>query len=66
MTAVDAVSLNLSLLQTICAGVLFACFVGAVIAGCAFVGVLIREHIKTWHRAPRYRALILVPVRKHF
>ena len=46
MTAVDAVSLNLSLLQTICAGVLFACFVGAIIAAGAFIVALAYEQIK--------------------
>lgn len=33
----------------------FAFFVGAIVAAFIFVGVLVREHFKTWRKRSAYR-----------
>ena len=55
MLAADAVSLNFGLMQIICAGMTFAFIGGLAVAVIVFVGVLVREHVKTWRKRPAFR-----------
>ena len=58
MMAVDVSSTEGSLLQIILSVVAFSTFVGVVVAAVAFVGLLARDHVKTYRKRPVYRAAL--------